>query len=147
MKRSWLRIQGVPRNMTVGELFWMSSSLLPHTLLDSKDFFKFKLFLLKKCLTYMNFNVKSILLVSSVSNILSNYGRRHFKLFTNCHVSWDTLYLILNFLARFLAAFLKRKSSFSNLLSIYVECKKVWLSLFCLDFFNNFRISTKSFCI
>ena len=21
------------------------------------------------------------------------YGRRHFKLFTNCHVSWGTLYL------------------------------------------------------
>ena len=20
------------------------------------------------------------------------FGRRHFKLFTNCHVSWDTLY-------------------------------------------------------
>ena len=23
---------------------------------------------------------------------LKNYGRRHFKIFTNCHVSWDTLY-------------------------------------------------------
>ena len=34
-----------------------------------------------------------MLFVSSVSNSLSNYGRRHFKLFTNCHVSWDTLYL------------------------------------------------------
>ena len=28
----------------------------------------------------------------NTSNNLSNYGRRHFKLFTNCHVSWDTLY-------------------------------------------------------
>ena len=27
-----------------------------------------------------------------MSNSLTNYGRRHFKLFTNCHVSWDTLY-------------------------------------------------------
>ena len=27
----------------------------------------------------------------SVLNILSNYGRRHFKLFTNCHVSWGIL--------------------------------------------------------
>ena len=27
--------------------------------------------------------------------LISNtaYGRRHSKLFTNCHVSWDTLYL------------------------------------------------------
>ena len=23
------------------------------------------------------------------------YGRRHSKLFTNCHVSWDTLYNLL----------------------------------------------------
>ena len=27
-----------------------------------------------------------------VLNNLTNYVRRHFKLFTNCHVSWDTLY-------------------------------------------------------
>ena len=27
-----------------------------------------------------------------VLNNLTNYGRRHSKLFTNCHVSWDTLY-------------------------------------------------------
>ena len=26
-----------------------------------------------------------------VSNNYTNNGRRHFKLFTNCHVSWDTL--------------------------------------------------------
>ena len=26
-------------------------------------------------------------------DILINYGRRHFKLFTYCHVSWDTLYV------------------------------------------------------
>ena len=30
-----------------------------------------------------------------VSNNLKNYGRRHFKIFTNCHVSWDTLYVFL----------------------------------------------------
>ncbi len=28
-----------------------------------------------------------------VSIKLTNYGRRHFNLFTNCHVSWDTLYV------------------------------------------------------
>ena len=31
------------------------------------------------------------LLFSFVSMNLTNYGRRHLKLFTNCHVSWDTL--------------------------------------------------------
>ena len=33
------------------------------------------------------------LLFSFVSKNLTNYGRRHLKLFTNCHVSWDTLYI------------------------------------------------------
>ena len=28
-----------------------------------------------------------------VLNNLSSHGRRHLKLFTNCHVSWDTLYV------------------------------------------------------
>ena len=32
--------------------------------------------------------------MSLVSNNLTNIGRRHCKLFTNCHVSYDTLYLI-----------------------------------------------------
>ena len=29
---------------------------------------------------------------SLVSNNLKNYGRRHFKIFSNFHVLWDTLY-------------------------------------------------------
>ena len=33
-----------------------------------------------------------MLLVSLVSTNLTNYGRRQFKLFTNCDVWWDTLY-------------------------------------------------------
>ena len=33
-----------------------------------------------------------LLLFSFVSKNLTNYGRRHLKLFTNCRVSWDTLY-------------------------------------------------------
>ena len=37
-----------------------------------------------------------MLLVSLISNNLSSYGRRHFKLFTNCHVSWDTLIKSIN---------------------------------------------------
>jgi len=28
-----------------------------------------------------------------VSNNLTNHGRRHSKLFTNCHGPWDTLYV------------------------------------------------------
>ena len=36
--------------------------------------------------------IQYLLLFSLVSNNLTNYGRRHFKLFTNCYVSWDTLY-------------------------------------------------------
>ena len=31
---------------------------------------------------------------SLISNMI--YGRRHSKLFKNCHVSWDTLYIIQN---------------------------------------------------
>ena len=31
---------------------------------------------------------------SSIYTII--YGRRHSKLFTNCHVSWDTLYYLSN---------------------------------------------------
>ena len=57
--------------------------LLPHTVLNIKD--------KKKYLTRIYFTVKSILTL--VSNKLSNYGRRHFKLFKNCHVPFDTLYL------------------------------------------------------
>ena len=35
-------------------------------------------------------------LFSFVSKNLTNYGRRHLKLF-NCHVSWDTLYICNNY--------------------------------------------------
>ena len=31
---------------------------------------------------------------SLVSNNWANNGKRHSKLFTNCHVSWDTLYIL-----------------------------------------------------
>ena len=34
----------------------------------------------------------TFVLLSLVSNNLPNRGRGHSKLFTNCHVSWDTLY-------------------------------------------------------
>ena len=38
--------------------------------------------------------IQCLLLFSLVSNNFKNYGRRHLKIFTNCHVSWDTLYNI-----------------------------------------------------
>ena len=37
-----------------------------------------------------------MLLVSFVSNNLSNNERRHFKPYTNCHDSWDTVYMVFN---------------------------------------------------
>ena len=37
--------------------------------------------------------IKMFIIFSWGSNNLTNYGKRHFKLFTNCHVSWDILYL------------------------------------------------------
>ena len=42
---------------------------------------------------YHNTTKRCFLLFSLVLKNLINYGRRHLKLFTNCHVSWDTLYV------------------------------------------------------
>ena len=38
--------------------------------------------------------IKCLLLFSLVTENLKYYERTHFKLFTNCHVSWDTMYKI-----------------------------------------------------
>ena len=38
--------------------------------------------------------IQYVLSFSLVSNNFRNYGRIHFKPFTNCHVSWDTLYVL-----------------------------------------------------
>ena len=77
--------------------------LLPYIILDIKDFFQF--ISLTNSFTQIYFTLKSIsykmtamlyfLLFPFVSKNLTNYGRRHSKPFTNCHVSWDTLYLLL----------------------------------------------------
>ena len=77
--------------------------LLPYVILDIKDFFQF--ISLTNSFTQIYFTLKSIcykmtamlyfLLFSFVSKNLTNYGRRHLKLFTNCHVSWGTLYLCI----------------------------------------------------
>ena len=74
--------------------------LLPYIILDIIDFFQF--ISLTNSFTQISFTLKSIfykmtamlyfLLFSFVSKNLTNYGRRHLNLFTNCHVSWDTLY-------------------------------------------------------
>ena len=72
---------------------------LPYIILDIIDFFQFSS--LTNSFTQIYFTLKSIfykmtvmlyfLLFSFVFKNLTNYGRRHLKLFTNCHVSWDTL--------------------------------------------------------
>ena len=73
--------------------------LLPYIILDSKDFLQF--ISLTNSFTQIYFTLKSIfykmtamlyfLLFSFVLKNLTNCGRRHKKLFTNCHVSRDTL--------------------------------------------------------
>ena len=51
-----------------------------------------------------------------VSNNLKNYGRRHFKIFSYCHVSWDTLYLKI-----YLPLSLKRSSKSTFCVNVYVR--------------------------
>ena len=46
-----------------------------------------------KSISYKMTAMLYFLLFSFVSKNLTNYRRRHLKLFTNCHVSWDTLYI------------------------------------------------------
>ena len=78
--------------------------LLPSIILDIR---LFQFISLTNSFTQIYFTLKSIfykmtamlyfLLFSFVSQNLTNYGRRHLKLFTNCHVSWDTLYIYVHF--------------------------------------------------
>ena len=49
--------------------------------------------LIKKKIFYKMTAMLYFLLFSFVSKNLTNYERRHLKLFTNYHVSWDTLHL------------------------------------------------------
>ena len=84
--------------------------LLSYSILNIKDFFQF--ISLTNSYTQICFTLKSIfykitamlyfLLFPFVSKNLTNYGRRHLKLFTNCHVLWDTLYIIENKLLKFI---------------------------------------------
>ena len=83
--------------------WWKGLNVFFHTLY--KILKTFCSFSFKTCFTKIYFTVKSILLLYNfkivilkmflfylVSNNLLNYGRKHFKLFTNCYVLWDTLY-------------------------------------------------------
>lgn len=70
---------------------------LPYTILDIKGFSHFNS--LKKNVTQICLTLKSILpyyflLFSLVSMNLTNYGKRNLKLFTICHISWDTLWTV-----------------------------------------------------
>ena len=55
-----------------------------------KKSFPLKYFTLKSSLLWLPYNI-FIIVLESIN--LTNYRRWHSKLFTNCHVSWDTLYL------------------------------------------------------
>ena len=77
-----------------------------------------------------------------VSNILLLlHGRRHFKLFTNCHVSWDTLYFVATTLI--LIEVLKK---FVNLNNIYIKTSRTMnttIFLFLRSFFSNYNLTSK----
>ena len=73
--------------------------LLPYIILDIEDFLKFislmnsfsQIYFTLNSISYNMTDMLYFLLFSFVSQNLTNYGRRHLKLCTNCHVSWDTL--------------------------------------------------------
>ena len=97
----------------------------PYTVLDIKGCLQFILF--KKSfvqiyilLTYDSYII--FLLLSLVLKNLTNYGRRHSKLFTNCHVSWETLYFKkLNFNIRKYARSLKKCKNIILFPSLYIS--------------------------
>ena len=73
--------------------------LLPFIILDNKDFLhviSLKTSFSQIILIWNQFfnnkiGIQCFSSISLISNNLTNNGRRHFKLFANCHVSWDTL--------------------------------------------------------
>ena len=71
-----------------------------------------------KSIFYKMTAILYFLFFSFVSKNLTNYERRHLKLFTNCHVSWDTLYVLMHLkhLKRvLLKCFVKQLPHFSNI--------------------------------
>ena len=97
---------GCPTKHDSSELMNDLECRLPNTGLDLKTFCSFvrrKNLLLQYMLIWDRFYynksaIYCLVLFSLVSNNLTNYGRRHFKIFSNCHDSWDTLYNRLTFL-------------------------------------------------
>ena len=73
------KVQGVPRNMTFNKQLFLV-----------KQIFCFIIFYFE-----INFNITwlpyNIFIALWYQTTEHNNGRRHSKLFTNCHVSWDTL--------------------------------------------------------
>ena len=86
----WQRYRMSHKKMTFGEYF---ECLLRSTVLDIKEFLQFKIFLLE--LYFIEINVSRTFLLYAtfnfflVSNNLTNYGRRHFKL---CFVGHPVFY-------------------------------------------------------
>ena len=50
------------------------------------------IYILKLILLLQDCHIMLFIILFVIKLNLTNNGRRHFKLFTNCHVSWDTLY-------------------------------------------------------
>jgi len=108
--------------------------LLPNSVLDViKTFcslFSFINNLLKYILFWNPFyynmtTMKYFLLISLLSNNLTNCGRRHFKLFTNYNVSWDTSFF--SFLCKVVFAFF---DSFGNIECFSIETFVLLIKIF-----------------
>ena len=105
--------------------------------------FSFKNLLLKYILLWNQFyynmaDINICISFSRGSNNLTNYGRRHFKLFTNCHVSWDTLYLILTVYStvKWDSSTFFLSLGLENILFICIQ--SIILSIIIVAFFSDF---------
>ena len=84
----------------------MSSSIFCIRLNDFLQFISLKksfsqiYFILKQFYFKYNCQIILFIIVFHIMINLKHYGRRHFKLFINCHVSWDTLYIIILWLLK-----------------------------------------------
>ena len=97
---AWQSITGCPKKH---DRWWIVFNVFFHDnciryLRFFADYFVKQIFYSNIHLFEINFTIKLLpfsisLSLSLVSHNLTNYWRRHFKLFTNCHISSDTMYL------------------------------------------------------
>ena len=67
-----------------GRLFSLKNHLIKYILLWNQFYYD------------MTSKIPSHIFFCLVSKNFSNYGKRHLKLIINWHVSWDTLYIVLD---------------------------------------------------